>query len=477
MSDDTSAPSPTGDFVVNQQPDVQSMSASNSIPETTQCRGPSLDPHIGQSNDRDHPLNAPNQEGVPKEAHANGALPSELPVDIPALTSLLATDSCVSPPQGQLQRHKDSRSAHVVEMLRSYVVEAGNGSEIKVSALERQTSIDVTRNCAVRTEVPCPPCPTCPAFPETGEKTVTITQTAAQPIRSGPCSGQAFRCDECLNEWFCPPQETPAQPLPCGLGWACLHCSSSWFCIPGTVPAPNLPPPAPVPGPAATSADFSAAQTSNGEQASTKQDPAATNYENTASLPPSDVPTTEPETSEIVLFPTEASSAPLRSGSGEADPAPGDAGLQPQPDPTNALSQWKYIGCFHDSIYRTLTMAQPLDYLRGDMSAEICVNHCRGKGYPLAGTENSQERWCGRSVRPDSIRLPESSCEMPCQGFPGGTCGGSWTVSIFGEATTAERLGSAAYNHPPSRRLHKRGDISVRREHDERSACEVGQCG
>lgn len=48
----------------------------------------------------------------------------------------------------------------------------------------------------------------------------------------GPCNGRrGFRCDKCLNGWFCPPMETPAQAAPCGLGWPCYHCEGGWFCV------------------------------------------------------------------------------------------------------------------------------------------------------------------------------------------------------------------------------------------------------
>lgn len=49
---------------------------------------------------------------------------------------------------------------------------------------------------------------------------------------TGPCPGQGFTCDDCLEGWFCPPVETPAQPAPCGYGWPCYHCDSGWFCVP-----------------------------------------------------------------------------------------------------------------------------------------------------------------------------------------------------------------------------------------------------
>lgn len=49
---------------------------------------------------------------------------------------------------------------------------------------------------------------------------------------TGPCPGQGFTCDDCLEGWFCPPVETPAQPAPCGYGWPCYHCDYGWFCVP-----------------------------------------------------------------------------------------------------------------------------------------------------------------------------------------------------------------------------------------------------
>ncbi|XP_044719718.1 beta-xylosidase [Hirsutella rhossiliensis] len=59
----------------------------------------------------------------------------------------------------------------------------------------------------------------------------------------GPCPGRGFRCSDCLNGWFCPPQETPAQVAPCGLGWPCFHCKSGWYCVSDSGPASTSQPP------------------------------------------------------------------------------------------------------------------------------------------------------------------------------------------------------------------------------------------
>ncbi|KJZ76174.1 hypothetical protein HIM_04630 [Hirsutella minnesotensis 3608] len=81
-----------------------------------------------------------------------------------------------------------------------------------------------------------PPCPTCPSCTESRPEATSAGDAvngAARPTpnaASGPCPGRGFSCSDCLNGWFCPPQETPAQVVPCGLGWPCFHCKSGYYC-------------------------------------------------------------------------------------------------------------------------------------------------------------------------------------------------------------------------------------------------------
>lgn len=184
---------------------------------------------------------------------------------------------------------------------------------------------------------------------------------------SGPCPGRGFVCTDCLNGWFCPPQETPAQAVPCGLGWPCYHCNSGWFCVPGEEVALSNCPPAPM---TATSSSPGSTQT-------------------------------------------------------EISGANSD-----RPDEDDALG-WVYVGCFRDDINRTLTGSKPLDYLRGQMSNRTCIGHCNSRGYSFAGTESGTECWCGSSIRDDAVRLPESLCDSNCQGNESQSCGGSWAISVY----------------------------------------------
>ncbi|RDA86208.1 hypothetical protein CP532_3491 [Ophiocordyceps camponoti-leonardi (nom. inval.)] len=84
-------------------------------------------------------------------------------------------------------------------------------------------------SCPVVQPAPCPTCPTCEGS--------TTLHDSGPDATSGPCPGSGFPCSDCLNGWFCPPLQTPAQAAPCGLGWPCFHCRSGWFCISGNAPA------------------------------------------------------------------------------------------------------------------------------------------------------------------------------------------------------------------------------------------------
>lgn len=311
--------------------------------------------------------------------------------------------------------------------------------------------------------VPCPPCPTPAPYPPLGD--------VVQPDdggANGPCSGQGFRCDECLNGWFCAPQETPAQVLSCGLGWPCFHCTSGSFCIPDT--APEVPaaqgdvPPAPQPAPAPPSLpnipgpippdlppappNESPVAPANGSESG---GPGGENDPSTygdragdAARPP--IPgdgQPAADTSEIILFPHP--SQPPAPNDEAATPSSGVVENNSPPPQGPALGMdpvqeggpvWNYVGCFQDEIRRALVGAQPLDYLRGNMSPVLCAAHCEARGMSLAGVESGEECWCGTNIRDDAVRIPESCCEMPCQGDPGATCGGDWAIGVFLKAGT-----------------------------------------
>lgn len=227
-----------------------------------------------------------------------------------------------------------------------------------------------TNDSPTKTNDPAPPdggndeCPICPSCDEA--ESPSIHQPPDPSI--GPCPKRGFKCDECLDGWFCPPQETPAQVVPCGLGWPCYHCSDGYFCELTETPSPTSPP--------SSSAKHSSKETGSPRKNS-------------------------------------------------------DANPTKTPKDDNLPAGWSHLGCFQDAISRILLGSKPVDYLQGDVSSEECIDHCESGGYTLAGTENGRECWCGSSIRDDAVRLPESQCGKPCQGQPTELCGGSWAIDVF----------------------------------------------
>lgn len=190
-----------------------------------------------------------------------------------------------------------------------------------------------------------------------------------------PCPGRGYPCDDCPGGWFCPPQETPAQSVACGLGWPCYHCSSGLYCI-------------------------STSQVTSQSGLSSR------------------TATTESPESSV--------SQPAPTGSSSATFVP-----PPEPNVGEVPGNWRYIGCFKDSQTRVLQGSNMGDSTIGDMTNARCVQHCQEKGYSYAGTENRSECWCGKVLQSGSTKLPDSACAMPCQSSETECCGGAWKISVY----------------------------------------------
>lgn len=66
------------------------------------------------------------------------------------------------------------------------------------------------------------------------------------------------------------------------------------------------------------------------------------------------------------------------------------------------------------------------------MTLESCGTFCFGRGFALAGTEYTQECFCGNALINGGQMLADNgTCNMLCRGNNGQTCGGSWRLSVF----------------------------------------------
>ena len=240
------------------------------------------------------------------------------------------------------------------------------------------------------------PCPATPPLSSTRPQTCncpiqpccpqTTTAPGGQGSGGGPCPDSGYTCDDCVDGWFCPPPQTPAQPGPNGcFGWACAHCSSGWFCAP---------------------------QPTN--TCLTTTSTAVCNALAPASLSPH---------------------GPLM--------------ITPTPTIQKDASGWAYAGCWADQPHQpVLGEATNVNFGR-PLTNEICVRHCLVSGYTLAATSFGDQCFCGQFLNGTQKLDDASQCATPCVGDETRACGGDWALSCYspdGQARGWAQIGSEQPN-------------------------------
>lgn len=96
---------------------------------------------------------------------------------------------------------------------------------------------------------------------------------------------------------------------------------------------------------------------------------------------------------------------------------------------SNAIGEFKAVGCFKDSRSRVLA-GEKLADLGGKVSTTKCVEYCASKGFSIAGTEYGGECFCGNSLN-TAEELDASKCSMTCEGDAEQKCGGDWALTLY----------------------------------------------
>ena len=111
---------------------------------------------------------------------------------------------------------------------------------------------------------------------------------------------------------------------------------------------------------------------------------------------------------------------------------------------TGPVAGFQYAGCFRDSEERVLRDIVRPDI--GPVSNEKCVEHCKGAGFLLAGTEWSGECYCGNELV-GSEQIDENECSHPCSDNDAEMCGGDWALSVYSESGEASIKSSKVRRH------------------------------
>ncbi|KAF2108754.1 WSC domain-containing protein [Lophiotrema nucula] len=105
---------------------------------------------------------------------------------------------------------------------------------------------------------------------------------------------------------------------------------------------------------------------------------------------------------------------------------------------SNGSASWPYVGCFKENNpgrqLATLAYSDTANQTDGR-----CISTCASAGWIFAGTQYSQECWCGNAI---PIQLdPDSACNYGCTGNVNQTCGGDGILhdtphmSLFADST------------------------------------------
>ncbi|KZF19119.1 WSC-domain-containing protein [Xylona heveae TC161] len=119
----------------------------------------------------------------------------------------------------------------------------------------------------------------------------------------------------------------------------------------------------------------------------------------------------------------------------------------PSSSPTGGSGGAVSLGCYSEATnQRALSGASYVDTT--DMTNEACESYCKGKGFTYAGTEYSQECYCGNSFNAGSVG-GQTGCTMACTGNKNEICGGPnrltvWNVSGSGSGSSSSSSSTKA---------------------------------
>ncbi|KAG9030245.1 hypothetical protein FRB95_004181 [Tulasnella sp. JGI-2019a] len=88
-----------------------------------------------------------------------------------------------------------------------------------------------------------------------------------------------------------------------------------------------------------------------------------------------------------------------------------------------------YVGCYTDSgSARTLN---GYSVTTESMTNPLCKSTCLAQGYLYAGTEYSDECYCGNTLTAGTLDSVDSDCNGPCAGDNTTKCGGTYRLSVY----------------------------------------------
>ncbi|MCJ1410361.1 hypothetical protein MMC19_004446 [Ptychographa xylographoides] len=115
--------------------------------------------------------------------------------------------------------------------------------------------------------------------------------------------------------------------------------------------------------------------------------------------------------------------------------------------PATLPGNWVFVGCQTEATNgRALSGASTAG---NTVTDESCITFCSGKGYVYAGTEYSDECYCGNSLAAGSTVAAATDCNMACAGNATEQCGGPNRMTLFNNKGATAPSGPVTDPGPP----------------------------
>ncbi|KAJ9115652.1 hypothetical protein QFC20_000979 [Naganishia adeliensis] len=106
---------------------------------------------------------------------------------------------------------------------------------------------------------------------------------------------------------------------------------------------------------------------------------------------------------------------------------------------------WSQIGCVqepqgHRALNVTAKSVSPIQ--ASFMTGVACANACLSAGFNLAGTQYSQECYCGNALNVTALTVRDNKyCDYPCSGNEREMCGGAYHNTLYSATPTVPLVG------------------------------------
>lgn len=116
---------------------------------------------------------------------------------------------------------------------------------------------------------------------------------------------------------------------------------------------------------------------------------------------------------------------------------------------------YTYYGCYNETVLlnntgnvRALSGGQ--SEALSNMTVSTCINYCNNNSYTFAGLEYTRECYCANYISTFSTHIPDSDCNLACEGNSSQWCGGSLRLSVYQKQSSTKGAGVTVHEAPVS---------------------------